>query len=78
MSFGFINSMIFSVLLFPQCVSGLSIVAASGDVFYTLPSNIEENVSFWLGGGGSCKLKKTNFLLLLKPFDKIVIIKMVE
>jgi hypothetical protein len=42
-SFGFINSIIFLFFLFCyflflfKCVSGLSVVAVSGDVFYTLP-----------------------------------------
>ena len=39
MSFGFINSILFvfgSFLYLFKCVSGLSVVAVSGDVFYTL------------------------------------------
>jgi hypothetical protein len=34
MSFGFINSILFCVV--SKCVSGLSVFAVSGDVFYTL------------------------------------------
>jgi len=76
-SFSFINSIIFSILLVLQCVSGLSIVAASGDVFYTLSFYLRAlRTMSHFGWGEGCSrklLKKTNLLPLLKPFDKTVI-----
>jgi hypothetical protein len=73
-SFGFINNILFYFVISYIClsVSGLLVFVVSGDVFYTL--------SFYLR---TLRVvvdikKKTNLLLLLKPFDKIVIVKMVE
>ena len=57
MSFGFINSILFvfgSFLYLFKCVSGLSVVAVSGDVFYTLSlclRTLRIMSRFGLGGG---------------------------
>jgi hypothetical protein len=52
-------------------VSGLSIVAASGDVFYTLPFYLKTLRTISHFGWGERVVivsKKKTFLLLLKPF----------
>jgi hypothetical protein len=67
-------------LLLFKCVSGLSVVAVSGDDFYTLSFYLRTLMTMSRFGWGERVVvdKKKLFLLLLKPFDRTIIIKMAE
>ena len=64
-----------------KCVLGFSIVAVSGDVFFTLSfylRTLRTHFGWWERVVVDKKKKLIYFFLLLKPFDRTVIIRMAE